>query len=89
MKNTRNNYVDLGVTEILNVLIKKELSEIQNFIYEKTKHLLINHNKNLNIEKKIKLPFKEIPKEEEWSKLMNSVNESKVLDYRPLFLACP
>ena len=53
MRNTKNNYENLGVTEVLNVKVPKELKSLQKFIYNETKHLLIKHNTNLPIEKKI------------------------------------
>ena len=79
MNNKRSSYINSGVTEVLDVFVKKELLEIQNLIYEQTKYLLINHNNKMRIEEKIKLPFKKIPPKSEWTKLMNVVNESKVL----------
>ena len=53
MRNTKNNYENLGVIEILNVKVPKELKSLQRFIYNETKHLLIKHNTNLPIGKKI------------------------------------
>ena len=53
MRNTKNNYENLGVTEVLNVKVPKELKSLQRFIYNETKLLLIKHNTNIPIRKKI------------------------------------
>ena len=53
MRNTKNNYENLGVIEVLNAKVPKELKSLQKFIYNETKRLLIKHNTNLPIGKKI------------------------------------
>ncbi len=66
-----------GFTEIINVNFKNnELISLQNIIYNKTKHLIIEHNNELALIKKIQLPFKNIPTKNDWSLIMNSINES-------------
>ena len=52
MRNTKNNYENLGVTEILNVKVPKELKSLQKFIYNETKHLLLNIIQTFQLEKK-------------------------------------
>ena len=73
-------YENLGVTNILTINSPKEIKSLQNFIYKQTKHLLIKHSLNLSIERKLMVPFKNIPPQYEWSNLMNKVNSSKELD---------
>ena len=52
MRNTKNNYENLGVTEVLNVKVPKELKSLQKFIYNETKHLLLNIIQTFQLEKK-------------------------------------
>ena len=71
------DFLKKGFTEIINVPVKKELDLLQKLIYSNTKNLLVDHDENLSIEKKVNVNFKEIPSQKDWSNLMNIVNSSK------------
>jgi len=70
------NFKDRGFTDIIDVSLDNELINLQNLIYQKTKHLLVTHDENLSINEKINLKLKNLPQAEFWSKLMNDINNS-------------
>ena len=74
------DFLKKGFTEIINVPVKKELDLLQKLIYSNTKNLLVDHDENLSIEKKVNVNFKEISPQKDWSNLMNIVNNSKELN---------
>ena len=74
-----DKFISQGFTDIIDISLNEELKNLQNLIYLKTKYLLVKHDENLTIEEKIKLKFKEIPKNEFWSKLMYDLNSSTEL----------
>ena len=75
-----DSFYNNGVTDLFYVNLEPKLKKLQNLIYDSTKELLISHSENLEVEEKLKLPFKEIPSSENWSKLMNLVNSSNELN---------
>ena len=52
------NFKDRGFTDIIDVSLDNELINLQNLIYQKTKHLLVTHDENLSINEKINLKLK-------------------------------
>ena len=56
------------------------MRNLQQKIYYLTKDLIIDHNTDLNISDKLNLPFKFIPKNEAWSKIMTEINNSYELN---------
>jgi hypothetical protein len=56
------------------------LKDLQEKVYAFTKTILIDHDRDLEIEKKIILPFKEIPSQKFWSDFMNDINNSEELN---------
>ena len=70
------NFKDRGFTDIIDVSLNDELKNLQNLIYQKTKHLLITHDQKLSLSEKINLELKNLPHNEFWSKLMNDINNS-------------
>ena len=72
-------YSKKGFSEIITIKFDNELRDIQQLIYDKTKKLLADHDINISLEKKLKVPFKVIPSPTDWSILMNEVNESNEL----------
>ncbi len=73
------NFFKLGFVNEFNVEINKEITLLQQKIYDLTQNIIIDHDTNLNLIEKIKLPFKEIPSEKIWSELMNEINSSNEL----------
>ena len=68
-----------GFTKVFKVNFDDELTGLQKLIYNVTKNQLIEHNTDISLEEKINLKFKEIPKENFFSDLMNSINTSSEL----------
>ncbi len=74
MKNENNNFFKIGFEKEFKIELGSILVELQEKLYSLTKDLLIDHDKNLTIEERIKLPFKEIPDNKFWSMIMNNIN---------------
>lgn len=75
-----NFFLERGFTEVKKVKFQNnELINLQKLIYSLTKNQLVDHSQELSIEKKINLPFKEIPSQLFWSKLMDNINNSNEL----------
>ena len=72
-------FFERGFTDNLKLDLGEKLFSLQSLIYDLTKDLLINHDQNLLISEKIKLPFKIVPKGDSWSKIMEKVNTSREL----------
>ena len=70
-----------GFTDTFKIDFENELLDLQRLIYNSTKDFIVDHDSNLKFEEKIKLPFKFIPEENKWSKIMADINDSKELDY--------
>jgi len=75
----KNEFLEKGFTQILEISFNNELLALQKLIYENTKDNLINHDSNLKIEDKLILPFSEAPTDNSWSKLMYTINNSNEL----------
>ncbi len=73
------NFIEQGITEVFDVSVEKELTDISNLIYENTRNFLIDHDNNLSLNEKINLNFKEVPDTKMWSKLMEKINTSNEL----------
>tara|TARA_A100001015_G_scaffold321508_1_gene452637 strand:+ start:2952 stop:3722 length:771 start_codon:yes stop_codon:yes gene_type:complete len=65
-----------GFLKEFSIEIGDTLKKLQERIYFLTKEFLVDHQKDLPIEKKISLPFKEIPNKKFWSDIMNNINDS-------------
>ena len=70
------DFIRDGLTKIINIDDKKGLIKVQKLIYTETKLFLIDHEEEINFEKKINLKFKKIPTKSEWSRIMSKVNNS-------------
>ena len=68
-----------GFIKEFHIEVGDVLSKLQNKIYNFTKELLIEHQQNLPIEKKINLPFRKIPSQKFWSDIMSDINQSAQL----------
>jgi hypothetical protein len=75
-----SGYYKNGFTSVFKVNINKELLALQSKIYNCTSIFLVNHDLGLPFQRKLQLPFKEIPSEDIWSDLMNEINESTELN---------
>lgn len=71
-----NNFDKDGFLKEFRIELGDTLKNLQERIYLLTKELLVEHKQDLPIEKKITLPFKEIPNNSFWSKIMNDINNS-------------
>ena len=69
-----------GFTKIFKVNFVDELTNLQKLIYETTKKQLVDHNRDISLEEKLNLKFKDVPKENFFSELMNSINNSSELN---------
>ena len=74
------NFEKDGFLKEFHVELGDTLKKLQERIYSLTKKFLIDHESNLAIEKKINLPFKEIPSKNFWSIIMNDINNSLEFD---------
>ena len=74
-----NDFNSIGYTEIFDLDLGQSLKDIQTLIYSSTKKFMIKHEENLDLEKKIKLPFSHIPSKSDWSDIMNKINNSNEL----------
>ena len=73
------NFLNQGFTEVFNINVKKELTNLSELIYSETKNFLVDHDHNLALEEKINLNFKDIPSSILWSGLMERINNSQEL----------
>ena len=69
-----------GFTNVMKVDLGNALANLQNKIYNCTKEHIIDHDSNIELDQKIKLPFKQIPDKILWSKIMNEINNSAELE---------
>lgn len=76
MSNLSESLRNYGVTEKLQVVPTDKMEPIQELIYDLTYHLLPNHDSGLPAAERIKLPFQNVPLNEDWSKIMSTVNTS-------------
>ena len=73
-----NQINELGFTEVFTINFNSDvLTNLQKKIYEITKDLIIDHDLNLEVEKKISLPFSKIQSKKTWSELMETINDSE------------
>jgi len=75
-----DKFNDQGFLEEFHIDVGIKLRNLQQKIYYLTKDLIIDHNTDLNISDKLNLPFKFIPKNEAWSKIMTEINNSYELN---------
>jgi hypothetical protein len=80
-----NNFDNDGFLKEFSIELGDTLKKLQERIYSLTKELLVEHKQDLPIEKRITLPFKEIPSKNFWSTIMNDINDS--LEFNNLVLA--
>lgn len=72
-----NQLEELGFTEVFSIIFNSnELTKLQTKIYDITKNLIIDHDSDLSIDKKISLPFSKIPTKEIWRDIMSEINSS-------------
>jgi len=74
-----NDFNSTGITNIFDLDLGESLINLQKLIYLSTKKLIIDHDENLELEKKIKLPFSHQPSKNNWSEIMNKINTSQEL----------
>ena len=74
-----DKFNEQGFIEEFRVEVGNKLKNLQEKIYSLTKNLIIEHDSNLDIKEKLNLPFKSIPENEIWSKIMNEMNSSQEL----------
>lgn len=74
-----NKFYEQGFIEEFDIKIDEKLKNIQEKIYLLTKDLIIDHDPTLSVNKKLNLPFKDIPDNKKWSNTMNEINDSKEL----------
>ncbi len=77
----RKNFTEKGFTSTFKIDFSNELLNLQELIYKMTKDYIVDHDTNLNLSDKIKLPFKFVPEEKKWSEIMADINKSKELDF--------
>ena len=70
------NFDNEGFLKEFSIELGDILKQLQERIYFLTKELLVEHKQDLPIEKRITLPFKEIPSKNFWSNIMNDINNS-------------
>ena len=73
------DFKTLGLTKVFDLNLGNTLKSLQKLIYTNTKKHIIDHDENLDIEEKIKLPFVFIPTKNDWSNIMNIINSSNEL----------
>jgi|TARA_B100001964_G_scaffold70598_1_gene80030 hypothetical protein len=71
-----NDFNEFGHTKTFKVELGDKLTALQNKIYDITKKFIVDHDSNISVEEKIKLPFKVIPDHSSWSLLMREINNS-------------
>ena len=76
----RKDFFDNGFTNVLKIDLGNTLTNLQNKIYSCTKEHIIDHDSNLPLVQKIKLPFKKIPDKAIWSRAMSELNNSPELE---------
>ena len=65
-----SDFNEFGYTKAFKVELGDKLTALQNKIYDITKKFIVDHDSNISVEEKIKLPFKVIPDHSSWSLLM-------------------
>ena len=73
-------FEDNGFLREFHIELGTLLKDLQEKIYAFTKPILIDHHQDLEIEKKIILPFKEIPSQKFCSDIMSDINKSEELN---------
>jgi hypothetical protein len=81
------NFDNDGFLKEFSIELGDTLKKLQERIYFLTKEHLVEHTQDLPIEKRITLPFKEIPSKNFWSTIMNDINNS--LEFNNLVSAPP
>lgn len=74
------NFLNRGFTDVFDIKIDEELTQLSKLIYTETKPFLVDHNEGISLQQKLNLNFKEIPDTDTWSKLMEKVNSSNELN---------
>ena len=69
------NYFNEGFSDVFLINIKDKLDQLQKVIYELTKEYLVDHDNTIEILERLSLPFKTIPDDKLWSKIMNQVQK--------------
>ncbi len=69
------DFINCGVTEVIDINLGSNLLNLQNKIYEITKDMIEDHDPDISLIEKIRLPFKSIPSEQHWSRIMNEINQ--------------
>ncbi len=75
----KKDFLEKGFTKIFYVDLGTDLKRLQEKIYSLTSKLLINHDPSIEISKRIQLPFKQLPTNNDWSEIMNKINDSEEL----------
>ena len=75
----KKDFLEKGFTKIFYVELGTDLKRLQEKIYSLTSKLLINHDPSIEISKRIQLPFKQLPTNNDWSEIMNKINDSEEL----------
>ncbi len=75
----KKDFYNNGFTDIFKLNLGNTLINLQNKIYNCTKELIVEHNPDIGLDQKIKLPFKRIPDGIKWSEIMNKINDSHEL----------
>lgn len=57
------DFINFGVTEVIDINLGSKLLNLQNKIYEITKEMIEDHDPGISLIEKIRLPFKSIPNE--------------------------
>ena len=74
------DFINFGVTEVIDINLGSKLLNLQNKIYEITKEMIEDHDAGISLIEKIRLPFKSIPNEQQWAKIMNEINNCDELN---------
>ena len=77
----RENFDEKGYTSTFKINFDDELRNLQQKVYKATKEFIVDHDENIGVEHKIKLPFKFVPEEKIWSQIMDELNNSKELNH--------
>ena len=76
----KNDFLEKGFTKIFYVDLGIDLKRLQEKIYSLTSKLLIDHDPSIGVSKRIQLPFKQLPTNNDWSAIMNKINDSIMHD---------
>lgn len=69
-----SEYAETGLTPVFRVVDSSALVAVQALIYDRIRHLLVEHGDDLPLIERLRLPFRAPPSQEDFSKFMREID---------------